>query len=355
MNISPHTQSILSVERAIADLRRGFAVIIENDNEQLLMAVAENATDDLLHLMPHTDLTLTSNRLHHISGQSFDQPHCIATSDKSQIDQLSGQASPAPSLDVDQLKLATELQNHALALTKLTQHLPATLTCALQKDASYEGYLHVHVNDIIHYKDNVALTLTEACRTPIVLRQAHDAQVICFRPNIGGHEHYAIVIGKPQSPPLVRVHSSCYTGDLLDSLVCDCNDQLSAAITMMGENDGGIILYMMQEGRDIGMMNKMRAYKLKSDGYDTVDANEILGFDDDERQFLPAVQLLKELNIDAVRLLTNNPRKPQSLEEHGIKVVERVPHVMQAHEHNEAYLHTKANRLGHEIVFKKSK
>lgn len=181
------------------------------------------------------------------------------------------------------------------------------------------------------------------------LADAQDVRVVAFRPGDGGAEHLAIIVGFPdgRQPVLARLHSECFTGDLLGSLRCDCGPQLRGAIRAMAEAGGGVVLYLAQEGRGIGLINKLRAYALQDSGLDTIDANEALGFEADERQFRPAAEMLKKLGFGAVRLLTNNPRKVEGLEKLGIQVVERVPHAFPANDHNARYLATKASRAGH--------
>ena len=202
---------------------------------------------------------------------------------------------------------------------------------------------------IAEYEDAVAYSLEEVCRAPLNLKHVGKAEIIGFRPASGGKEHYAIVVGKglKTKAPLIRIHSSCYTGDLLDSLACDCGDQLHTALHKMQEEGGGIVLYLLQEGRGIGLVNKLRTYALQAKGMDTVEANQKLGFDDDERLFLPAAEILKRLKVKRVRLLTNNPRKVSELERLGIKVEARVPHVMHAGTHREGYMTTKSRKMGH--------
>jgi GTP cyclohydrolase II len=143
------------------------------------------------------------------------------------------------------------------------------------------------------------------------------------------------------------MHSECFTGDLLGSLRCDCGDQLRGAIRRMAEEGAGVLLYLAQEGRGIGLTNKLRAYALQDGGLDTVDANTHLGFEPDERQFWAAATMLRQLGISRVRLLTNNPAKMRQLASHGIEVAGRVPHVFEPNAHNESYLLTKARRSGH--------
>jgi GTP cyclohydrolase II len=146
---------------------------------------------------------------------------------------------------------------------------------------------------------------------------------------------------------LARSHSECFTGDLLGSLRCDCGDQLRGAIAAIAAAGGGVLVYLAQEGRGIGLVNKLRAYRLQDAGLDTVDANLQLGFDADERVYQPAAEILRQLGFDAVRLLTNNPEKVKALAAAGITVAERVPHAFPANDHNRAYLDTKAVKSGH--------
>jgi GTP cyclohydrolase II len=194
-----------------------------------------------------------------------------------------------------------------------------------------------------------AAVLQRVAEARVPLAGAEDARVIAFRPEDGGTEHLAIVIGTidPANPVLTRIHSECFTGDLLGSLRCDCGDQLKGAIAAIGAAGGGVLLYLAQEGRGIGLVNKLRAYELQDRGADTVEANRNLGFEPDERAFQPAAEMLKSLGISSVRLLTNNPAKVAALVRHGIAVAERVPHRFPANNHNEPYLKAKARGLGH--------
>jgi GTP cyclohydrolase II len=170
-----------------------------------------------------------------------------------------------------------------------------------------------------------------------------------FRPEDGGEEHYAIEIGKPRRdrPVLARLHSACFTGDLLGSLKCDCGPQLRAALAQMGAEGAGVLLYLNQEGRGIGLANKMRAYSLQDQGFDTVEANHRLGFEDDERDFRIGSKILKSMGFDQVRLLTNNPKKLEMMTACGLTVCERVPLKVGENPYNQAYLATKAQKSGH--------
>jgi GTP cyclohydrolase II len=180
-----------------------------------------------------------------------------------------------------------------------------------------------------------------------------DFHIVAFENNRDGKEHIAItkgdVIGAADVP--VRLHSECLTGDVMGSLRCDCRDQLEAALKMIGKMDRGIVLYLRQEGRGIGLINKIRAYSLQDEGLDTVQANLALGFRDDERDYAVAAHMLMSLKIRSARLITNNPKKIQQLTDYGINVSDRIPHVMQPNEHNRFYLETKVAKSGHMIDF----
>jgi GTP cyclohydrolase II len=189
-----------------------------------------------------------------------------------------------------------------------------------------------------------------ASRARLPVRSSEQAEIVAFRSGEDGAEHVALLLGAPSGePPLVRLHSECLTGDVLGSLKCDCGPQLDSALQAIAESGWGILLYLRQEGRGIGLVNKLRAYALQDQGFDTVDANLRLGFADDERDFAIAAAMLAALAQDEVRLLTNNPRKVASLQAAGIRVVERVPLKAGGNAHNRAYLETKRSRSGHKL------
>ena len=202
--------------------------------------------------------------------------------------------------------------------------------------------------DIEAHED--ASRLVIAARAHLPVNGAERAEIVAFRtPEMAG-EHVALLIGNPNgAPPLVRLHSECLTGDVLGSLKCDCGPQLHAAIHAIAANGWGILLYLRQEGRGIGLINKLRAYALQDQGFDTVDANTRLGFAVDSRNFKVAGQMLSLLGQRKVRLLTNNPDKVAQLQSVGIDVAERVPHKLPPNPHNERYLATKRDRTGHQF------
>jgi GTP cyclohydrolase II len=198
--------------------------------------------------------------------------------------------------------------------------------------------------------DHVCVKIAAIAELPSRFGQFH---IVAFYNNRDNKEHVALVRGEvtnAEDVP-VRVHSECLTGDVMGSLRCDCRDQLESALTMIGQMDQGILLYMRQEGRGIGLINKIRAYGLQEYGYDTVEANLALGFHDDERDYSVAAHMLHSLKVRSIRLITNNPRKIKDLTEHGIAVKGRIPHIMQPNEYNRFYLETKAHKSGHMIDF----
>lgn len=202
--------------------------------------------------------------------------------------------------------------------------------------------------DIDAHEDATRLTIAARARLPVA--RAEDAEIVAFRTPESPGEHVALLIGEPDGrAPLVRLHSECLTGDALGSLKCDCGPQLDAAIREIEGSGWGILLYLRQEGRGIGLVNKLRAYALQDQGYDTVDANTRLGFAIDARDFGVAARMLELLGQREVRLLTNNPAKVAGLEAAGIRVAERVPHFLPPNPHNEKYLATKRDRTGHQL------
>jgi GTP cyclohydrolase II len=229
----------------------------------------------------------------------------------------------------------------ALQLARIAGLLPAFFV----RPASGAG---ISPADIAEHEDAARLRIVARARLPV--EGAEDAEIVAFRTDEMPGEHVALLIGQPDgNPPLVRLHSECLTGDVLGSLKCDCGPQLRAAIAEIEKSGWGILLYLRQEGRGIGLINKLRAYALQDQGFDTVDANTRLGFAVDARNFGIAARMLALLGQDKVRLLTNNPDKVAALEGAGIAVAERVPHTLPPNPHNEAYLATKRDRTGHQF------
>jgi len=200
-------------------------------------------------------------------------------------------------------------------------------------------------------KDKVCVRIEAIAELP---SRFGDFHIVAFSNNQDNKEHVAIIRGEvlgAEDVP-VRLHSECLTGDVIGSLRCDCRDQLESALKKIGEMDKGIVLYLRQEGRGIGLINKIRAYSLQDQGLDTVEANLALGFRDDERDYAIAAHMLQSLKIQSINLMTNNPKKIDQLTQYGIKVNKRIPHIIPSNEHNKFYLETKAAKSGHMIDFR---
>ena len=370
-------QALVAVDRAIAELRRGAPVIVGDGAAATVVLAAETAERDglgrLLALCGGSAcLALTSRRAVALglvpqgSASGSLPVATLAVSAASEAESLRRLADPAvdlagvPATCRFRLLAGGDLAAYAPAaidLAKLARLLPAVVLGMLPGArgadraavAAAEDMLTVGVGEIAGYETLAARSLAPVSEARVPLAGAESTRIVAFRPADGGVEHLAIVIGEPPAdrPVLTRLHSACFTGDLLGSLRCDCGDQLQGAIAEIARQGSGLLLYLAQEGRGIGLVNKLRAYRLQDRGADTVEANLQLGFDADERIYLPAAEMLRQLGFPAVRLMTNNPEKVAGLARLGIEVVERVPHVFPANRHNEGYLETKATRFGH--------
>lgn len=365
----PHTDAgaLLRVDRAAAELRRGGIVLIEGQGAAALTLAAETVVDDSLHRLlelaaGRVALALTGQRGGVLGlGPGANgfvtltvPPGSPASTLRRLADPTADQGAISPRAESAE---PTDLMLPAIELAKLSRLLPAVIigvpaprkAAGLAEWAAAQDLLRVGACDIADYQSMAARTLQAVGEARVPLIGAENARIVAFRPSDGGTEHLAIIVGapKPAMPVLTRLHSECLTGDLLGSLRCDCGDQLRGAIAEIGRQGSGILLYLAQEGRGIGLVNKLRAYRLQDRGADTIEANEQLGFEPDERIYLPAAQILRQLGFPQVRLMTNNPQKVAGLVRCGIVVSERVAHVFPANGHNERYLETKASRFGH--------
>jgi GTP cyclohydrolase II len=240
----------------------------------------------------------------------------------------------------------------AIALAKFAQRLPALLVAAADAGPALADppFVSVDGDAISRFRRSVLQSLTIASEAQVPLHGGHATRFVVFRDAIGGSS-VAVVVGKPDfaKPVPVRLHSACLTGDVFGSRRCDCGDQLKLALARLDEAGGGVILYLDQEGRGLGLVNKMRAYQLQDEGLDTVDANTTLGFDDDERDYGVAARMLEMLGCTCVRLLTNNPAKLDSLTSAGIEVTGRSPLYTPINADNRRYLTAKLKRAGHRL------
>jgi GTP cyclohydrolase II len=244
-----------------------------------------------------------------------------------------------------------EAARAAMEFARLAGVLPAFLVDPQNDCGPAEEAQAVAPADLATWQDTARLVIAARARLPVA--GAEDAEIVAFRSADDLREHVALVIGAQdgERAPLVRLHSECLTGDILGSLKCDCGPQLDAALAAMAEEAGrggwGVLLYLRQEGRGIGLINKLRAYELQDQGFDTIDANNRLGLPSEARDFPTAARMLDLLGVHAIRLMTNNPDKVRALEGEGVTVLERVPHQLPANPHNTRYLATKRDRAGH--------
>lgn len=342
--------------RVLGDLRIGLPVVLSGGFGEVLVAAAETVSKDRLEAFLEagpTRLAVTDRRAAVLKAMIYDGDLArLTVPQAADLSWVRAVADPAADLTMP-LKGPFRAQRGgdasperaAIALCKAAHLLPAALVVDVLK-ARPSGLTTLHL-------DGEALPLggapiqMAAARVPLAL--AHEARVHVFGDERGLEEHYAVEIGQParNAPVLARLHSACFTGDVLGSLKCDCGAQLQAALAQMSEAGAGVLVYLNQEGRGIGLANKMRAYSLQDQGFDTVDANHRLGFEDDERDFEVGARILAKMGFAQVRLLTNNPAKVARMAAAGIEVVERVAHRHGATDENAGYLATKAARSGH--------
>jgi GTP cyclohydrolase II len=355
-----------ALDEAIIAFRRGDTVLLDGENGAVLAVAAELVTEESLarlRNMSSRRLSVVVTRRRAVALGLAPRAALAGAVRITVAPQLPAVvirklADPAASLGAEPPGLGPEPATAepgalaAVTLAKLADLLPAALVLWLvpAEAALARRRADFAVVEMTAILDRRAATagLERVAEARVPLAEAEDARLVAFRPGDGGTEHLAILIGKPDpANALVRLHSECFTGDLLASLRCDCGDQLRGAIAAIAASGGGVLLYLAQEGRGIGLINKLRAYQLQDAGFDTIDANEQLGFDADERVYLPAAEMLRQLGFTTVRLLTNNPDKVAALQRYGIAVAERVPHAFPSNAHNERYLNTKATRGGH--------
>jgi GTP cyclohydrolase II len=351
---------LIEVDRAISEIRRGAVVRVYDDRNSLLMLAVDALSADYLRLLTQSGntapkLVMTGTRMNVLGIDKSDRPVSVLSHPEGiSLDLIEYLANPLsasmtpPIMDNLEVKDADTLEQSCVTLAKLARLLPAALIVEAGATAVAD-IPAVQASSIQSYMTNAAHSLTQVSEARVPLENAENARVLAFRPRDGGIEHLAIIVGdlNPAEPVLVRLHSECFTGDLVGSLRCDCGNQLRGAISEMAAAGSGILLYMAQEGRGIGLVNKLRAYQLQDAGFDTVDANLQLGFDSDERNYLPAAQILRLIGVSRVKLMTNNPAKVTALGNCGIEVVERVPHIYPSNQHNDAYLKVKAKKSGH--------
>jgi GTP cyclohydrolase II len=341
--------------RAIDALRRGWPFRVVGADGMLDLLAVESARDEALAEFESRDMLLSGERA--ITLKLTNQ-RVAATPGPVRLANAADTVTAAlaiadPALDLaNPLKgpfhtIATRGETAAIAAMTMARHA-GLLPAFFVRDASGEAETTCSVDDVAALLDPTRLQVAARARLPV--EASESAEIIAFRSPEEASDHVALVIGKRDGDaPVVRLHSECLTGDVLGSLKCDCGPQLHAALHAMADAPWGVLLYLRQEGRGIGLVNKLRAYALQDQGYDTVDANLRLGFPVEARDFAIAGRMLELLNIPRIRLMTNNPEKVARLEKEGVEVVERIPLALPTNKYNEQYLATKRDRTGHQL------
>jgi GTP cyclohydrolase II len=347
--------------QAITALRRGEPVLIRDNEISVLAVAAELVTEENLRRLREISAGPVSVVLTRHRAVALGLPCTLSISVSSQLPAavIRNLADPAASLGAEPAGLCPEpvvaegVLLAAAALAKLASCLSAALVLRVGAAdapllAQCRDLASIEAAAVFKY-DAAASGLERVAEARVPLANAENARLIAFRPPDGGGEHLAILIGAPDpaAPVLVRLHSACFTGDLLASLRCDRQDQLRGAIAAIARAGGGVLLYLAQEGRGIGLLNKRRVYQLQDTGFDTLDANEQPGFDVGERVYLPAAEMLRQLGFAMVRLLTNNPDQVVAMGRYGIRVAERVSHVFPSSGYHERYVCTNETRSSH--------
>lgn len=347
--LGPDSPSLDTIARAVDALKSGRAVRLEDG---WAMLAAETLTAARLAKIARGFLVLSHARAQTLKIRLYTEGAVALRLTKAMdLAAIGAITDPARDLDTPLKGPFTAVRRSlpqafaaAVKLAKLAGLLPVAVL--------YQGRPHgaeVAAHEVFAYEIQAAKALRVVARAKVPLEGAPLCEMVAFRAGEGGPDNFALLIGDPplHAPVLTRMHSECFTGDLLGSLKCDCGQQLRGAIRAIAEAGGGVLLYLAQEGRGIGMLNKLRAYHLQDQGFDTVEANLRLGFESDERVYLVAARMLRLLGFSAVRLLTNNPDKVEGLKAAGIDVVERVRHAFPENPHNRDYLRTKAEKTGH--------
>ena len=349
---------ILRVDRAIFELRRGRPVEVQDAHGTSVFASLERLGPNDLRDFTSADgevrLVITPERGRTLGLTESEQPLVVArradTPLQSLLELATGHVAAVELEDKGYSVTAADPRGAAaLALARYAQLIPALVQRQPPGPANGLPRLSVGATDIEGYPHARSQQLQRVSRARVPLAAAEDCELIVYRERFGDAEHLAVLIGTPDPavPIPVRLHSACLTGDLLASLRCDCGDQLRGAVARISQAGGGILLYLAQEGRGIGLANKLRAYALQEQGLNTLQADRHLGFRSDERDYAAACSMLKDLGFDRILLMTNNPDKLAALNACEIEIVGRMPLSAPVNEHNASYLRAKREHAGH--------
>lgn len=351
--------ALLAASRAIAELRLGREISIVGDSLAVEVVPIETVPGARLAAFATPDgtfsLLLSAERAQKLGLETAGDPvifHLPAGVSYPLICELAGlgvdpwpSSRPLPACEVTSAAWAPA----AIEIARQGQLAPALLCHVGEGALAAADRLSVGIDAALSFRQERGHALERVSEAPVPLADSESCRFIVWREQFADFEHLAIVVGEPvrSEPVLTRIHSSCLTGDLFASLRCDCGEQLRGSIARMAADGGGILLYLAQEGRGIGLVNKLRAYCLQDAAHDTLEADRTLGFRADERDYTIASTMLSELGVSKVRLLTNNPLKIDALTEAGIVVSERVAITVPANRHNKRYIQTKRERAGH--------
>ncbi len=352
-------------ERAIFDLRRSLPILIRDGQQYTLIQAVEGLNEAARARFVDGDgsapvLLLSSHRMRALGYHDIESPTALSFASLPATEQLHELAAARNArLPTDaRHQAADRMQRAAIRLLTHSLLLPAALASSFDGAAAEAIKADIDSGELLVVDAELALTLGRAgpgalnriSEARVPLAEADHTRFVLFREADGVHEHVAIVIGEPDDWPAdvpVRLHSSCLTGDLFGSLRCDCGEQLRRGVAAIRAQGGGVLLYLSQEGRGIGLANKLRAYTLQDQGLDTIDADQTIGFSKDERNFRVAHEMLEQLGVKQILLLTNNPAKVEALQRAGIRVNARQAIFGDVTPQNERYLSTKARRHGH--------
>jgi GTP cyclohydrolase II len=345
----------VAVQRGIAEFHAGRPVIVDAAGERILALPVDGLTEltwrafKAICASAVPSLVITKRRAR-VLGLDVGGPVFLAVADDDTCERIWSLAAGLQYVRCTSAGMAGAAAARAINLAKLAQRFPALLVAdaGAVAPAVLAQMIVVSAEAVARVHDTILDTLALVSEARIPLLDGADARFCVFRDAVGSNP-VAIILGEPDvsQPVNVRVHSACLTGDVFGSRRCDCGAQLKLAMAQLSESGGGIVLYLQQEGRGLGLANKMRAYMLQDGGLDTMDANMMLGFDDDERSYAVAARMLKMIGVKRIKLLTNNPDKLEALADSGVEVCARVALHTEINPENRRYLATKAARAGH--------